>query len=154
MWKEYIWMTKKLSHVFWLFSPDPLEYTAAVGIRPFPRTCHILGKKKKKNFQNSFLVFYLELKILISADVNFYQSSSPFMLLIWKSISWLPYLSRSLVHSTMWFAVKDTGMCRIMYISSLPAEGLLCARHGGLCGTRGCARLGSLCLWHRPQRGK
>ena len=88
--------------------------------------------KKKKKSPNSLLIFYLELKILISRDENSYKCSFPFILLIWKSISWFLYLSRSLMHPSMWFAIKY-----IEYVElCIPSSSVLFGRHCGLCGPR------------------
>ena len=102
-------------------------------IRVFSRVfpCHILVQKKKKS-QNSLFIVYLELKILISRDENFYKCSFPFILMIWKSISWFLYLSRSLMHPTMWFAIKDMEYVELC----IPWFSVLFGRHCSLCGTR------------------
>ena len=99
----------------------------------FPGFFHVTDWfKKKKKSQNSLFIVYLELKILISRDENFYKCSFPFILMIWKSISWFLYLSRSLMHPTMWFAIKDMEYVELC----IPWFSVLFGRHCSLCGTR------------------
>ena len=99
----------------------------------FPESFHVTyWFKKNKKSQNSLFIFYLELKILISRDENSYKRSFPFILLIWKPVSWLLYLSRSPMHPTMWFAIKDMEYVELC----IPSSSVLFGRHCGLCDTR------------------
>lgn len=124
------WYRNSQAMFSWLLSLDLLECINPVGTGHFQE--HIMYWLKKKNqFPKLLFIFFLELKILISRGVNFYNSSSPLPLLIRKSVldfcnsqgAWCIFLL---------VCFGRYGVCRIItYMSSTPVEYLHWAKHYG-----------------------